>query len=136
MSGLLFLVSFLSIGLSQSLASHEMVLVFRTLSGAAVGLSVPAVTIYIGETVTSEHRGVCGSLPALLHAGGVLASYLLGTWLPWHTLSFTYCVPALLLTLAMAAMPESPLHLAHGGHMTRAEDSLMWLRVVNRDMAR
>ena len=135
-SGLMFLVSFLSIGLSHSLASQEMVLVCRTLSGAAVGLSVPGVTIYIGETVTREHRGRCGALPALLHAAGVLASYLLGTWLPWHTLSFTYCVPALLLVLTMATLPESPVQLAQGGLMTRAEDSLMWLRLVSRDVAR
>ena len=79
---------------------------------------------------------MCGSLPAVLHAGGILASYLLGTWLPWHTLSFTYCVPSLLLLLTMATMPEYPVQLVNSGHMTSAEDSLMWLRSINREAAR
>ena len=42
-SGVLFLVSFLCIGLSSLVQSHVMLLVFRVMSGCAVGISVPSV---------------------------------------------------------------------------------------------
>ena len=42
-SGVLFLVSFLCIGLSSLAQSHVMLLVFRVMSGCAVGISVPSV---------------------------------------------------------------------------------------------
>ena len=130
-SGGLFLVSFLMIGFSQLLETHITVLVFRAVSGVAVGLAVPGVSIYIGETVTTDMRGVCGAVPALLHAAGtkykytfihmkkfllsihsgVLVSYIIGTYLPWHTVSFICTSPALLLILTMMMLPESPTHL-------------------------
>ena len=130
-SGVLFLVSFLMIGFSQLLETHITVLVFRAVSGVAVGLAVPGVSIYIGETVTTDMRGVCGAVPALLHAAGtkykytfihmkkfllsihsgVLVSYIIGTYLPWHTVSFICTSPALLLILTMMMLPESPTHL-------------------------
>ena len=126
-SGVLFLVSFLMIGFSQLLETHITVLVFRAVSGVAVGLAVPGVSIYIGETVTTDMRGVCGAVPALLHAAGtkykiyvcthekahsgVLVSYIIGTYLPWHTVSFICTSPALLLILTMMMLPESPPHL-------------------------
>ena len=43
MSGVLFLVSFLFIGLSSLAQSHVMLLVFRVMSGCAVGIAVPSV---------------------------------------------------------------------------------------------
>ena len=42
-SGVLFLVSFLCIGLSSLAGSHVMLLVFRVMSGCAVGIAVPSV---------------------------------------------------------------------------------------------
>ena len=42
-SGVLFLVSFLCIGLSSLAQSHMMLLVFRVMSGCAVGIAVPSV---------------------------------------------------------------------------------------------
>ena len=42
-SGVLFLVSFLCIGLSNLAKSHVMLLVFRVMSGCAVGIAVPSV---------------------------------------------------------------------------------------------
>ena len=91
-SGVLFLIAFLCIGLSSLTRSHIMLLVFRVMSGCAVGIAVPSVrsvkvlssswsslfsllSIYIAETVSAEQRGSLGCVPALLHAGGILASY-------------------------------------------------------------
>ena len=42
-------------------------------------------SIYIAETVAPSQRGRLGCVPALLHAAGVLAAYVLGSCLPWHT---------------------------------------------------
>merc|ERR1712227_401719 len=77
-SGVLFFISFLCIGLSSITNSHVMVLVFRVMSGCAVGLAVPAVSLYISETVSAQYRGKLGTLPALLHAAGVLGCYIIG----------------------------------------------------------
>ena len=52
-SGALFLVSFLCIGLSSLARSHVMLLVFRVMSGCAVGIAVPSV-----RWVMSPHMSV------------------------------------------------------------------------------
>ena len=48
-------------------------------------------SIYIAETVAPSQRGRLGCVPALLHAAGVLAAYVLGSCLPWHTVGRRQC---------------------------------------------
>ena len=54
-------------------------------------------SIYIAETVSAEQRSSLGCVPALLHAGGVLAGYTLGSLLAWPQLSWVCAAPGLLL---------------------------------------
>ena len=58
-SGALFLVSFLCIGLSSLARSHVMLLVFRVMSGCAVGIAVPSVRWVMLHT--SVHHGKSGN---------------------------------------------------------------------------
>ena len=113
-----------------------MILVFRVMSGRAVGIAVPSVSMYIAETVSPTYRGTVGCLPALLHAGGVLVSYIIGAFLPWHIVSYICCVPGLLLVISMTFLPESPIHLVRSGDISGAVKSLQWLSGNTVDTAR
>lgn len=69
-----------------------------------------------------------GSLPALFMAGGVLISYVLGTWLPWHQLAAASALFPALLFVALLPLPESPAWLLSHGRVEEAKASLRWLR--------
>ena len=116
--------------------SYFMILIFRVMSGLGIGISVPSVTLYIAETVSPSYRGTIGCLPALFHAGGVLLSYIVGAFLPWHLVSYLSCVPGLVLVATMTMLPESPVHLLTQGHLEAAVDSIQWLLATNSDHAR
>lgn len=95
-----------------------------------------SLSIYIAETVSADRRGSLGCVPALLHAGGVLAGYTLGALLAWPQLSWVCAAPGLMLVVTMVTMVESPAHLARLGDITRAVESLTWLRGVSSEAAR
>ena len=113
-----------------------MILIFRVVSGLGIGISVPSVTLYIAETVSPPYRGIIGCLPAVFHAGGVLISYIIGSYLPWHLVSYISCVPGLVLIVSMVMLPESPVHLISQGHTQAAMDSMQWIQATNSDHAR
>ena len=77
-SGILFSLSFLLIGLASIPSSVEMILAGRGLSGIGVGLAVPSAAIYIAECASPSLRGTLCSLPAFLMALGVLIGYVFG----------------------------------------------------------
>ena len=93
-------------------------------------------SIYIAETVSAEQRGSLGCVPALLHAGGVLAGYTLGSLLAWPQLSWVCAAPGLLLVVTMILMVESPAHLARLGDIKKAVESVIWLRGLSSEAAR
>ena len=138
-SGLLFLTAFLSLGLARLATSTVMVrlvLVFRAVSGTAVGLAVPSVSIFIAETVSARHRGTLSCIPALQHAAGILLSYVAGAFLPWHLLSYLSCLPAVLLLATLSLLPETPAWLASRGRQEAAVRSYVWYRSVSQELAR
>ena len=138
LSGLLFLTAFLSLGLARLAARSVMVrlvLVFRAVSGTAVGLAVPSVSIFIAETVSAGHRGTLSCLPALLHASGILLCYVAGAFLPWHLLSYICCLPALVLVLTVSLLPDTPAHLASKGRLEAAVSSYVWYKAASREVA-
>ena len=78
MSGIIFFLSFLLIGLASILASVEIILTGRALSGVGVGLAVPSAAIYVAECSSPSLRGTLSSLPAFFLALGVLIGYVFG----------------------------------------------------------
>jgi MFS family permease len=78
LSGVMFFLSFLLIGLASIPSSVEMILAGRALSGIGVGLAVPSAAIYVAECSSPALRGILGSLPAFLMALGVLIGYVFG----------------------------------------------------------
>ena len=86
--------------------------------------------------MTADQRGSLGCVPALLHAGGVLAGYALGALLAWPQLSLVCAAPGLLLLVSMIIVVESPAHLARARDIKAVVASLTWLRGVSSEAAR
>jgi len=128
MSGIIFFLSFLLIGLASILASVEIILTGRALSGVGVGLAVPSAAIYVAECSSPSLRGTLSSLPAFFLALGVLIGYVFGIFLPWHHLAYFCCTPAVLLVISMMFLPKTPTYLTRRGNAELAARSLAWLR--------
>jgi MFS family permease len=80
LSGVIFFLSFLLIGLASIPSSVEMILIGRALSGLGVGLAVPSAAIYVAECSSQALRGMLSCMPAFLMAFGVLIGYAFGTF--------------------------------------------------------
>lgn len=61
-------------------------------------------------------------------AGGVLISYVLGTWLSWSHLALASAAFPALLFVALLPLPESPAWLLSHGRVDEAKEALRWLQ--------
>merc|ERR1719431_2233404 len=136
MSGIIFFLSFLLIGMASTLASVEIILTGRALSGVGVGLAVPSAAIYVAECSSPSLRGTLSSLPAFFLALGVLIGYVFGIFLPWHYLAYFCCTPAVLLVISMMFLPKTPTYLARKGEKEKAAKSLARLRGTSVEAVR
>ena len=78
LTGFIFLLSFLIIGLASIPSSVEMVLAGRAISGLAVGLAVPSTAVYVSECSSSTLRSIVSALPAVFLSLGVFVAYVAG----------------------------------------------------------
>lgn len=105
----------------------------RWLCGFCVGLCLPSAQIYVSECTDAGIRGVVGSFPSIAMSVGILVSYVLGCWLPWNRLAWFGACVAMLLSLAVGFMPESPTWLlAAPKRRQAAERSQKWLKLGRR----
>lgn len=123
----LYTVTFALLGTGSIHESYWVIIIARALTGAAVGLCMPAAQIYVAECSHHEIRGFLGSFPAFFMAMGVSATYCAGAFLPWNLLSYVCMVVPFLSGLLMIFMPESPVWLARKGYHTEAAKSASWL---------
>jgi len=65
-------------------------------------------------------------------ACGISYVYLLGTFLPWHTLSYICSVMPLLAFFGILYAPESPFWLFANGKVELAEKSYNWLNNITK----
>ena len=152
LSGVIFFLSFLLLGLASIPSSVEMILIGRALSGLGVGLAVPSSAIYVAECSSPALRGMLSCMPAFLMAFGVLIGYafgmfghfvlrevehfIAGIFLPWHHLAYFCCAPAVLLVLSMMFLPDTPPYLVRNGQTEKATKSLAWLRGTTLEAVR
>ncbi|KAK3919420.1 Facilitated trehalose transporter Tret1 [Frankliniella fusca] len=108
--------------------SSAMLICARVLCGFCAGLVIPCAQVYVSESAHAKTRGMLGSLPALFMAGGVLISYVLGTWLTWRSLALASAAFPALLFLCLLPLPESPAWLLSHGRVDDAKASLRWLK--------
>ena len=104
------------------------ILFSRGCMGFAVGLTMPSAQIYVSEVVESSIRGTLGSFPALFMALGMLVTYVVGAYLPWHYLSYFCAAFPVLFFISVSVLPESPTWLINNGNEEDALLGLQWLR--------
>ncbi|XP_026481106.1 facilitated trehalose transporter Tret1-2 homolog [Ctenocephalides felis] len=109
-----------------------MLIVGRFLTGLMVGVVLPCAQIYVSECCSPDIRGILGSLPSLFMSGGILVSYILGTWLPWDKLAWSSAICVGLIILVVIPLPESPVWLAGHGKTEKAELSRQWLHLEEK----
>ncbi|XP_052133204.1 facilitated trehalose transporter Tret1-2 homolog [Frankliniella occidentalis] len=108
--------------------SSAVLICARITCGFCAGLVTPSAQVYVSECAHAKTRGMLGSLPALFMAGGVLISYILGTWLTWHHLALASALFPALMFLCLLPLPESPAWLLSHGRVDEAKEALRWLK--------
>ena len=118
-SAVIFTIGALWSGFAPSI---EQLIIARLFLGIAIGVSSFAVPLYIAEISPANKRGSLVSMFQLMITIGVLASYLSdlmfadeGDMSCWRPMFYIGVVPALILLIGMAFMPESPRWLISRG---------------------
>jgi sugar porter (SP) family MFS transporter len=91
----------------------------RVILGLAVGSAALVVPLYLSEIAPTEIRGAITSLNQLMIVGGILLAFIVNAILAssgnWRLMLGLAVVPALVLLVGMALMPETPRYLVHTG---------------------
>ncbi|XP_062938675.1 solute carrier family 2, facilitated glucose transporter member 6 isoform X2 [Cynocephalus volans] len=111
-----------------------MLLLGRTLTGFAGGLTAACIPVYVSEIAPPGVRGALGATPQLMAVFGSLFLYALGLLLPWRWLAVAGEGPALLMILLLSLMPNSPRFLLSRGRDEEALQALAWLRGAGADV--
>ncbi|XP_041580951.1 solute carrier family 2, facilitated glucose transporter member 6 isoform X3 [Vulpes lagopus] len=111
-----------------------MLLLGRTLTGFAGGLTAACIPVYVSEIALPGVRGALGATPQLMAVFGSLSLYALGLLLPWRWLAVAGEGPVLIMILLLSFMPNSPRFLLSRGRDTEALRALAWLRGADTDI--
>ncbi|XP_078187213.1 solute carrier family 2, facilitated glucose transporter member 6 isoform X4 [Callithrix jacchus] len=111
-----------------------MLLLGRTLTGFAGGLTAACIPVYVSEIAPPGVRGALGATPQLMAVFGSLSLYTLGLLLPWRWLAVAGEAPVLIMILLLSFMPNSPRFLLSRGRDEEALQALAWLRGVDADV--
>lgn len=109
-------------------AGPAMLLTSRVLAGAAAAIYLVGGQTYVAEAVQAEHRGWLAGLALPTAAIGVLAMYVLGSWLAPGRAALACLAPPLLLALALRLLPDTPHSLLLRGREKEAQSALERLR--------
>ncbi|MHC4581662.1 MAG: sugar porter family MFS transporter [Planctomycetota bacterium] len=125
LAGILFTLSAVLSGLPRH---YWQLLVARFIGGLGVGIASVLSPIYIAELAPASVRGILVSVNQLAIVVGILLTYT-NNWLlvgisdnDWRWMFGAEAVPALLFTLAIVFIPESPRWLAKSSQDDRARD--------------
>jgi sugar porter (SP) family MFS transporter len=98
--------------------------VFRLLLGIGIGLSSATVPTYLSELAPTRLRGAMTSLNQIFIVSGILIAFLVDYWLAnydaWRWMFAGALVPATLLLIGMAFLPETPRWLIRQGKEAEA----------------
>jgi sugar porter (SP) family MFS transporter len=106
----------------------EVLIGARVLLGFAIGVSSAAVPLYLAEIAPPESRGRLVSMNQFLITVGILASYGVGALLApaaaWRWMLGLAAIPALVMLVGLAVLPESPRWLLFRGRGDEARSVL------------
>lgn len=121
-----------------SLASTVNAILYgRLIIGLAIGIGSYTAPLYIAEVAPYELRGALVSLNQLMITIGILCSFIIdfaftNTHGSWRWMFGIGLVPAILLSIGMLFLPESPRWLVKQKMMDKAVATLSQLRKTNR----
>lgn len=101
-----------------------MLIASRVILGLAVGGSTALVPVYLSEMAPTKIRGTLGTMNNLMIVTGILLAYIVNylftPFEAWRWMVGLAAVPAVLLLIGIAFMPESPRWLVKRGREEEA----------------
>ena len=71
--------------------------------------------------------GPLASSGVIVITAGVLAAYILGTYIHWKLCAWVFLSVQVVMAIFVFTIPESPSWLVHKRYYSRADDALNWL---------
>ncbi len=128
-AGFLFFFGALGAGFADSIA---VLVVSRLVLGLAIGMASVLTPLYLAETAAIEARGAVVAIYQLAMTIGIVCSYSVNYLLiehqAWRAMFASSAVPALILSIGILFMPESPRWLCSIGRRDAASNALKKLR--------
>lgn len=128
-AGFLFFFGALGAGLAHSIV---ILVLSRLILGLAIGMASVLTPLYLAETARIEARGAVVAIYQLAMTMGIVCSYSVNYILldqhAWRYMFASSALPALILSLGILLMPESPRWLCSVGRHADAVKSLRTLR--------
>ncbi|KTD75531.1 sugar porter family MFS transporter [Legionella waltersii] len=128
-SGALFLIGALGAGFAESIS---VLILSRFILGLAIGVASVMTPLYLAETATPKARGAVVAIYQLAMTVGIVCSYAINYLLieqqAWRAMFASSAIPALILTLGILVLPESPRWLCSMGNRAAAHKALKRLR--------
>ena len=132
-AGFLFFFGALGAGFADSIA---VLIVSRLILGLAIGMASVMTPLYLAETATIEARGAVVAIYQLALTIGIVCSYSVNYLLiehhAWRAMFASSALPALLLSIGILFMPESPRWLCSVG---RHDDAVKALRKLRKSQS-
>ncbi|MCI3195207.1 sugar porter family MFS transporter [Bacillus sp. HU-1818] len=119
---IIFIIGALVCAFSQNIT---MLIASRVILGLAVGGSTALVPVYLSEMAPTKIRGTLGTMNNLMIVTGILLAYIVNylftPFEAWRWMVGLAAVPAVLLLIGIAFMPESPRWLVKRGREDEAK---------------
>ncbi|XP_044268553.1 facilitated trehalose transporter Tret1 isoform X3 [Tribolium madens] len=98
------------------------------ITGVTGGLLEAPTLTYVAEITQPSLRGILASTSTVSVISGILAQFLLGTFLAWRTVALVSCIVPFFSFTLLFFVPESPHWLISKNRFLDARQSLAWLR--------
>ncbi|KTD05917.1 D-xylose proton symporter [Legionella gratiana] len=128
-AGILFFFGAMGAGFADSIA---VLILSRLILGLAIGVASVMTPLYLAETATYETRGAVVAIYQLAMTVGIVCAYAVNYLFlenhDWRAMFASSAIPALVLSLGILFMPESPRWLCSVGRRDAASKALRRLR--------
>ena len=106
----------------------------RILTGFATGCCTVVVPTYVGEVCVPRIRGTMCSNLRFAATLGILVAYVIGKYAHWNFLGMSCTCFAVIWTVLVCFIHESPIWLLEHGRDKQALEALTWLRGRDADV--